>query len=412
MTGGDLATTLRGFFSTETPDHIAVALSGGSDSLALLSLLRAWRDEGGPDVSAVTVDHGLRPEAAGEAADMARLCATWDVPHTTLHWHRESETGNLSDQARRARYALMTHWAQTQSIPVIALGHTQDDQAETFLMRLARGAGVDGLSAMRESWEQDGVRFVRPLLPCTRDALRGHLMAEGLTWVEDPTNSDATYERARMRAALPKLGVSTQTLADVAGHLAQARDALHGVTIEAARKIALAEQGDIVIDYNGFAKLSPDLARRLLLSAMHWINGAEYPPRGAALTALYDSVLAKTNATLQGCDVSHSRGSIRLTREAGALRGATALPGEVWDGRWRMRGPNMLNARIAALGEDALRHCPYRAESPLPARSLIATPAVWQGRKLIAAPLAGLANGWTADLLPRGKGDFAMEIAH
>ncbi|MEM7732079.1 MAG: tRNA lysidine(34) synthetase TilS [Pseudomonadota bacterium] len=416
MTGGDPASALRGFFSSEIPDQIAVALSGGSDSLALLSLLHAWRENGGPEVSAVTVNHGLRPEAAGEAAEMAQLCEDWNVPHATLDWARESSSGNLHDQARRARYTLMAEWALSQGIGVIALGHTQDDQAETFLMRLARGAGVDGLSAMRDRWDQKGVTFVRPLLACGREALRDYLREKGISWVEDAANRDPIYERSRVRAALPEIGISTQTLSEVAGHLAQARDALHGVTLEVARKIARVEMGDVVIDHAGFSNLSPDLARRLLLTAMRWINGAEYPPRGGALTALYEDVLAKTNATLQGCDVSHSKGAIRLTREAGALRGVKALPGEPWDGRWRVTGPNLLNARIAALGEDALRHCPDRAESPLPARSLIATPAVWQGNKLIAAPLAGLENGWSAELLPRGslKGvrGFADEIAH
>ncbi|MEM6587718.1 MAG: tRNA lysidine(34) synthetase TilS [Pseudomonadota bacterium] len=412
MTEYDLAATLRGFFSSETPDHIAVALSGGSDSLALLSLLRDWRGAGGPALSAVTVNHGLRPEAADEAAQMASLCAEWDVHHATLDWSRQSDTGNLHDQARRARYALMATWARAQGIGVIALGHTQDDQAETFLMRLARGAGVDGLSGMRDRWDQDGVTFMRPLLPCSREALRHYLRSNGVTWVEDAANSDPAYERSRVRAALPDLGISKQTLAEVAGHLAQARDALKDVTLEVARKIARVELGDVVIDHTGFAKLSPALARRLLLSAMGWINGAEYPPRGAALTALYEDVLAKKNTTLQGCDVSHSKSAIRLTREAGALRAVTGLPGEVWDGRWRVTGPNLLNARIAALGEEALRHCPNRAKSPLPARSLIATPAVWQGSKLIAAPLAGLENGWSVELLSRGQEDFAMEIAH
>ncbi len=412
VTDVDPASTLRGFFSFDTPNQIAVALSGGSDSLALLSLLRAWRDEGGPEVSAVTVNHGLRAEAASEAADMARLCTEWRIDHATLAWARENTSGNLHDQARRARYALMSGWAQEQGIGVIALGHTQDDQAETFLMRLARGAGVDGLSAMRDRWDQQGITFVRPLLPCRREALRDYLRAKDLSWVEDAANSDPVYERSRVRAALPELGISTQTLAEVAGHLAQARDALQGVTLDVARKVARVEMGDVVIDYKGFAKLSPDLARRLLLSALRWINGAEYPPRGTALTALYEDVLAKTNATLQGCDVSHAKGAIRLTREAGALRGVTAVPGEIWDGRWRVTGPNLLNARVAALGEEALRHCPDRGDSPLPARSLIATPAVWQGSKLIAAPVAGLKNGWTAVLLPRGRGDFADEIAH
>ncbi|MEO0751802.1 MAG: tRNA lysidine(34) synthetase TilS [Pseudomonadota bacterium] len=407
-----LHAALRGFFADTSPDHIAVAISGGSDSLALLSLLQEWRAEGGPRLSAVTVDHGLRPQSSEEAAHVARLCAAWDVPHDTLLWTRSQTTGNLHDQARRARYAIMAGWASTRGIPVIALGHTQDDQAETFLMRLARGAGLDGLSAMRASWEDAGTTFVRPLLGCAREALRDHLRAKSLDWIEDDANADPAYTRARVRTALPDLGISPKILADVAGHLAQARDALQAVTLQTAREIARTEEGDVLFDHAAFCALPPDLARRLTLTAMHWITSADYPPRGPALTALYEDIRAARTATLQGCDVSHSKGTVRLTREAGALTNVIAAPGELWDGRWRVTGPNLLNARIAALGEAGLRHCPDRALGALPARSLIASPAVWQGRKLIAAPLAGLTNGWSVTLVPRPRDDFAAAISH
>ena len=414
--GAPLHAALRGFFSDATPDHLpdhlAVAISGGSDSLALLSLCHAWRQDGGPRISAVTVDHGLRPTSAQEAADVGTLCAQLDIPHDTLHWTRAQPGGNLQDQARRARYAIMAGWAATKGVDVIALGHTLDDQAETFLMRLARGAGLDGLSAMRDRWQDGAVQFVRPLLTCRREALRDHLTGQSLSWVEDSTNTDPTYDRARVRAALPELGIAMDTLSDVAGHLAQARDALHAVTLQAAREIARVDRGDVILDHAGFCALHPDLSRRLLLSAMRWINGADYPPRGKAMAAVQADCVAGRRAVLQGCDISHAKGQIRITREAAAVATLTTNPDELWDGRWRLRGPNILNARVCALGEAGLRHCPDRALAGFPARSLIATPAVWQGRKLIAAPVAQLANGWTAELVPRARGDFAADIAH
>ena len=407
-----LHAALRGFFAEKTPDHIAVAVSGGSDSLALLSLLCNWRASDGPEVSAVTVNHGLRAEAAAEADGVAQLCSAWDVPHDTLHWERIESTGNLHDQARRARYALMSEWAAAKTISVIALGHTQDDQAETFLMRLARGAGVDGLAAMRKTWAQNGITFARPLLSCRRDALRDHLRAKGLAWVEDAANSDPAYDRSRIRAALPDLGISIETLADVSGHLAEARHALHTAMLQSARQIARIELGDVVIEEAGFDALPDELARRLILASMHWITGADYPPRGPALTALLRDIRAGRNATLQGCDVSHTKGTLRITREAGALTDSSVEPGALWDGRWLVTGPSSENDRVRALGEAGLRHCPDRAFVALPARSLIATPAVWRGETLLAAPLAGLENGWTATLVPRACDDFATLMAH
>ncbi|MEO0893763.1 MAG: tRNA lysidine(34) synthetase TilS [Pseudomonadota bacterium] len=414
MTEGSapLHAALRGFFSDAPPNHLAVAISGGSDSLALLSLCHAWRHEGGPNLSAVTVDHGLRPTSAQEAAEVAQRCADWNIPHDTLHWTKGATGGNLQDQARRARYAMMAGWAATKGIDVIALGHTQDDQAETFLMRLARGSGLDGLSAMRSAWQMGDTQFARPLLDCSREALRDHLRAQNLTWVEDSSNTDPAYDRARVRAALPELGIGADTLSDVAGHLAQARDALHAVTMNEARKIARVEHGDVILDHAGLCNLHPDIARRLLLCAMRWINGADYPPRGKALAAVQADCMAGRRSVLQGCDISVAKGEVRITRELAAVATLTTNPDELWDGRWRLSGPNILNARVCALGEAGLGQCPDRARADLPARSLIASPAIWQGRKLIAAPLARLTNGWTASLVMRPRDDFAAAITH
>ena len=200
--GADSLDSLKRHFHPGVPGVIGVAVSGGSDSLALLHLLHDWQSAGGPAVRAATVDHGLRAGAAAEAAEVARICAGLGVAHKTLAWRDWDGAGNLPDRARRARYALLAEWARGHGIADIAVGHTEDDLAETFVMRLARGAGVDGLAAMRDRWREAGVTFHRPLLALRRDHLRDLLRARGVAWVEDPTNSDAGYERVRTRAAL------------------------------------------------------------------------------------------------------------------------------------------------------------------------------------------------------------------
>ncbi|MCB2123065.1 MAG: tRNA lysidine(34) synthetase TilS, partial [Rhodobacteraceae bacterium] len=135
---------LRDFLAPGRSDRLGVAVSGGSDSTALLCLLADLRGTGGPDLAAVTVDHGLRPEAAGEARSVAALCARLGVSHTICRWDGWDGTGNLPDQARRARQNLIAGWASGLGIGAVALAHTRDDQAETVLLRLARGSGVDG----------------------------------------------------------------------------------------------------------------------------------------------------------------------------------------------------------------------------------------------------------------------------
>ncbi len=174
MNPEDLAISraVRAAFGETPPRRIGIAVSGGGDSTALLLSLARGFAETGVTLHAATVDHGLRPEAAAEARAAAGQAADLGISHDTLRWQGWDGAGNLQDQARRARYALLSDWARGQGIPTVALGHTSDDRAETVLMRLGRAAGVDGLAAMhRERWV-DGIRFLRPMLSLTREDLR------------------------------------------------------------------------------------------------------------------------------------------------------------------------------------------------------------------------------------------------
>lgn len=406
---------LAGAFGPDLPATLGVAVSGGSDSVGLLTLLNDWRQDGGPDVCAVTVDHGLRPEGAEEARAVARLCEGWNISHTTLEWEGWDGTGNLPDAARRARYGLMAAWAAKAGIPAIAVAHTADDQAETFLMRLARVAGLDGLSAMTPRWQQGGITFLRPLLTVTREELREVLRERGVGWIDDPTNADPMYERVRARQvlqALAPLGIEAATLAEVASNLADARSVIQAQVALAAQQVARIEAGDVLVDRSGLSGLDPEIIRRLLQEAILWISGADYPPRGAALKRVMRAIDAGDSTTLHGCRFITRSDTLRITREEQAVAGMTASPGAIWDGRWRLTGPEAEGATVAALGENGLRYCPDRQNSALPAASLRASPAVWQGQTLLAAPLAELRNGWSAELVRRENHDFAALISH
>lgn len=252
MTGGDqLLTLLRTAFAPGPPDRLGVAVSGGGDSLALLYLLNDWRQEDGPALDVVTVNHGLRAEAADEAAMVARVAGALGLSHTTLRWDRPAPAGNLPHEARRARYALMADWARGRGIGTVALGHTADDQAETFLMRLARGSGVDGLAAMAQHRRHLGLTWVRPLIWARRVALRDYLTARGLTWIEDPTNDDLAYERVRARQALPllaPLGITHEGLIATASRLSMAREALGRAAQDLARRAVSFQAGDLILN--------------------------------------------------------------------------------------------------------------------------------------------------------------------
>lgn len=402
-------------FSDEVPGKIGVAVSGGSDSLALLILLADWSSQGGPAVFAATVDHGLRAESTDEAAYVSKICAGLGVPHATLNWHKKEINGNLQDSARRARYDLLAKWARDKQLETVAIAHTLDDVAETFVMRLARDAGIDGLAAMKESWRHGSVRFVRPALALSRSDLQRELRSRQITWIDDPSNEDDRHERARIRKALSKLddlGICSHTLARTAHRMAEVRRTLYHYVCLAAKDIATFHQGDAFLDAEGFHALAPDIARRLLQEILLWISGASYPPRGHALNLLLNAIRGGTGMTLHGCIITNDGDRLHVTREASAVADEICFRNELWDGRWRIDGPGPDRAEIRYLGNEGLALCPDWRESGMSLHSLKASPAVWIGEQLIAAPLAGLGKGWTAELLRDEDHFFAHVLTH
>ncbi|MBW6507401.1 MAG: tRNA lysidine(34) synthetase TilS [Rhodobacteraceae bacterium] len=379
--------------------------------MALMHLLAAYRADGGPEPVIVSLDHGLRPEAAAEVAGVARAAAVLGLAHSALVWRGWDGRGNLMQAARQARYRLIGEWALGAGLPAVALGHTADDQAETFLMRLARGAGVDGLSAMAPERASDGMLWLRPLLGATRAELRSWLDARGIGWVDDPSNLDATYARIRARnalAALAPLGISAEGVAEVTAHLREVRAALVVQTHAAAMALTRIEAGDVIIDRDGLAALPAEIRRRLLAHALRWIAGAEHGPRGPALAELAQAASAGVPATLHGCLCLPEGGSLRICREAAATAAAVA-PGALWDGRWRVTGPTLPGAEVRPLGEAGLRQCPNWRQSGRPRAALLADPAVWRNAELLAAPLAGMGNGWQAEPA-RESADFLTSL--
>jgi len=413
--GSDIRHSLTRHFHPGVPGVIGVAVSGGSDSLALLYLLHDWQRDGGPDVRVATVDHGLRAEAAAEAAEVARVCAGLGVAHDTLTWRGHDGAGNLADRARRARYALLADWARGHGIADIALGHTEDDLAETFVMRLARGAGVDGLAAMRDRWLQAGVTFHRPLLGQGREHLRDVLRAWGVAWVDDPTNSDAAYERARTRAALAALaplGIDAGALAATARKMAGVRTALYHQAHGLAQDHVRIDAGDVVIARDALREMPDEVARRILQTALRWINGAEYPPRGPAMTQFLAAARGGEAMTLQGCYMQAQGDMLRIAREYNAVAGLRVPQGQVWDGRWCIDGQAVAEAEVAALGPEGLRACPDWRAGGLPHGAAMASPALWRGEELLAAPLAGWPNGYALRLIRDGASYFDALLSH
>jgi len=396
------------FYGSKPPKRLGVAVSGGSDSLALLHLLNDW---GRCSLFAVTVNHGLRPEAASEALHVERICDGLGIPHTIVEWQGWDGKGNLQDQARRTRYAMMAEWGHALQLDAIALGHTMDDQAETVLMRLARASGVDGLSAMSHRMTRHEMRFDRPLmLHSRRQALRDSLERRGVRWVDDPSNEDEVFDRIKARKALTllePLGLTAETLSDVALHMRLTRGSLERITFDAAEDLSKVDAGDLIFDRSALRRQPDEISRRLLAKGLQWVASADYPPRRVPMIEAEVAVTLGKNAALHGCRLLVSQMTVRITREHAAVAKTRSSVDVPWDHRWTLTGPQDEALEIRALGE-AVRDCPDWRNTGRPRASLLASPAVWRGKTLIAAPLAGLENGWS--LKVPGKDDFLKSL--
>ena len=301
--------------------QFGVAVSGGGDSMAMLAIASDWSSRHGRSIYASTVDHGLRPEAASEAEMVSRFCRSRGIPHRTLTVPSLDGPGNLSAMAREARYAALAGWAAgiDPAMPVLT-GHTMDDQAETVLMRLARGSGAEGLAGIDETHAWKGVNWLRPMLAVRRTDLRDWLQSQAISWVDDPTNEETRYDRVKARqalAALSPIGITVEGLAATAMRLRRQREVLEA-DCDRLRSVAAAEDGDdMVIDRNKLSEALEDTGMRLVADTLKQVGGNAYRPRFRSLEPLYRRLLSPETfrTTLANCIVSADKTRVRIAPE-------------------------------------------------------------------------------------------------
>jgi tRNA(Ile)-lysidine synthase len=304
---------------------LVLAVSGGPDSIALMWLAARWRRglKKGPRLIAVTVDHGLRREAAREASYVKRLAQTLELEHRTLRWRGAKPKTGLPAAARDARYRLLAQAARQGGATHIVTAHTRDDQAETLLMRMLRGSGIAGLSAMARESEREGVFLARPLLEISKAQLVATLTKAGIAYADDPTNRDKNFTRPRLRELMPALaaeGGDAKSLARLASRLARANAAVEILVDGAERYLALKGAGasDDGFDALAFAALPEEIRVRLLRRAIDR-RGHEGPAelgKVEILLAALDRALAerrpRMKQTLAGAVISLAKGRIHI----------------------------------------------------------------------------------------------------
>jgi tRNA(Ile)-lysidine synthase len=343
---------------------LAVAVSGGADSMALALLADAWAQRHGGRVAALTVDHGLRPESAAEARQVHAWLAPRGIAQETLIWEGPHPLGDLQATARAARYRLLEGWCAERGMFHLLTAHHREDRAETFWLRLARGSGLDGLAGIAGVSERAQIRVLRPLLDVAPERLRARLRLEGQAWIEDPSNRNADFARVRVREArvlLAAEGLSAERVEETLRHLGRARKALEAATAHLlARTVVLHPAGFAWLDAEALRRAEAELGLRALAAVLATIGGAAYPPRLDRLERLYDALARGElgrGRTLGGCQLVPAGARVLVCREPAEVEAPIALsPGKavVWDGRFRVEAAAACpgGVTVGSLGKD------------------------------------------------------------
>jgi tRNA(Ile)-lysidine synthase len=354
LTVEELAATLAEIDGFEPQPLVAVATSGGPDSLALAILADRWARSRGGVAWAVTVDHGLRPESAVEARQAGVWLGARGIPHAILNWKGEKPTSGLQEAARAARYRLLGEWCRAQGCLHLLTAHHREDQAETFLIRRRAKSGPDGLAAMPAVREAAGYRIVRPLLAVPRARLKAFLIAEGQDWIDDPSNRNPAFERVRLRDT----PFGDDIFAEIAEHAAARVEREGALNRLMARHVFLHPAGFATLDPAPILAAPGDLAERLLSRVAATVGGAIYPPRRERVARLCDGLAAAPDRprTLGGCRFVPWRGRVLVMREVAAAAPLRLSPGAacIWDRRFQVSASARKGLVLGCLGQDGV----------------------------------------------------------
>jgi tRNA(Ile)-lysidine synthase len=361
---------------------LAVAVSGGADSMALATLAADWANRRGGRILALVVDHGLRPDSATEAAVTIERLASLSIPARLLQLTTLIRGPALAERARIMRYQVLSDACREAGYPHLLLGHHAEDQVETVAMRILHSSQTHGLAGMAAMREAGGVRLLRPLLGIQPKVLKQHLAEHGIAWVEDPSNQDVRALRPRLRHLLAEHMPGTAVPAllraiSTVGRL-RAREEAQTAAELAARATIRPE---------GFALLSPGrISEAALASLVQTIGGAAYSPSPAQICRLAASPKPATLAGVRLLPAGRLGDGLLIVREEAAIAASVAAgPSVFWDNRFRLtircgfRG----DVTIGKLGDDAAR---FRTLSDLPSVVLRTLPAVRFGKVVAAVP--------------------------
>jgi tRNA(Ile)-lysidine synthase len=371
-----------GFSHCGPPQNIkiAVAVSGGADSLALTLLLKKWIQDQGGQLVALTVDHGLRPQSAQEAKTLQGLLKHQGVEHHILTWQGDKPSTALQERAREKRYDLLKAWCLEHEYEFLFLGHHQGDQNETYCMRLRQNSGLLGLACMRSFSKNQALTLVRPFLEISKEQLQETLKDLQIEWAEDPSNQNRAFERVFWRQSLGELTPSLEPYQKV-------RVAYEGWATRYIQAHAHESKlGYVRLDKDSFTQL-PESFQGILLSFLFQAYGVgRYPLSSRSLKGLLDKI-GKADflaTTAQGLRFSKNKKDFLMIREHRALTEEREVLGKpfIWDKRFLVTPPKNLKGIIKCMGEKGwlqlLENIPGLKDIDVPRAVLWSLPVLWE----------------------------------
>lgn len=318
---------------------IGVAVSGGADSLSMVLNMAEYAKSHNFTIRAATVHHGLRPEATDEANWVHNILAQRKIEHTTLFWTGKKPQTRLEEKAREKRYELLLNWCRENETTHLFLAHHAGDQTETFLSRLARGSGVDGLSAMASRTEREGIFLCRPFLELDKSVFKTDLNRRQIMWVEDEMNQDETYERVRWRQSRPilnEMGLSEKVIIRTTRRLQRARMALDYYADRfCSALVDVLPQGYAAIQERALFSLPAEICLRVLNRTICAVRGERVT---VSMESLESWILKHPlKITLSGCILLRHQGVLFIAREAVRMPSALKISPHTmthWDRFW------------------------------------------------------------------------------
>jgi len=382
--------------------------------MALAMLAAKWAAKRKITFTALTVDHGLRSGSRTEARQVGAWLAAQGISHKVLTWRGNKPGSNVQAMARDARYRLLGDWCRRHGVIDLLVAHHQEDQAETLMLRLMRGSGVDGLAAMMPVAWRNNIRLLRPLLGTPKSRLQATCTKFRQSWVDDPSNQDNSFARVRVRKLMADYGgdgLTAERLSATAARMAQAAAALDQAAQELlGNAVTFFPEGYAEIDANRLSAAPREIGLRALARCLGAVGGGIYRPRYDRLNGIFDALYGgslKRGRTLAGCHLVVEKNRVRVMRENRHIEPVALMPGAVllWDGRYdvrlgRLRGADTNGLQVDALGR--VKWAEVRGQltgfgvdqclSRLPAKVRQCLPALWRGDELLAVPQLGFAK--------------------